>query len=54
MAEPRRVEVPSYPCAVCHRASTGFAFRAPGAQGSGVLLLDALFGDMDGCPPQGD
>jgi hypothetical protein len=28
----RRVEVPSYPCAVCHRASTGFAFRAPRAR----------------------
>ena len=26
------VAAPSYPCAVCHRASTGFAFRAPGAR----------------------
>lgn len=28
--ERRPVESPSYPCAVCNRASVGFAFSAPG------------------------
>lgn len=28
------VEAPSYPCAVCSRASTGFAFSAPSVRGA--------------------
>jgi hypothetical protein len=30
--ERRPVQSPPYPCAVCSRASAGFAFSAPGAQ----------------------
>ena len=34
----RPVAVPSWPCAVCARASAGFAFSAPGARAAPVFF----------------
>jgi len=41
MTARRPVAAPPYPCAVCNRASAGFAFNAPGAQ-----VLPAFFCSM--------
>jgi hypothetical protein len=41
MTPERPVELPAYPCAVCNRASAGFAFSAPG-----VRVAPAFFCSM--------